>query len=87
MRMGPTTRYSSGVPVGRSTKIAQARAEDDAGRTPAIVVEHEKVAAHYNLPALFLYRTVARRIREAMSSSASSQLTRSQRPSPRSPAG
>lgn len=39
-------------------------AEDDAGRTPAIVVEHEKVAAHYNLPALFLYRTVARRIRE-----------------------
>jgi hypothetical protein len=39
-------------------------AEDDAGRTPAIVVDHEKVAAHYNLPTLFLYRTVARRIRE-----------------------
>lgn len=39
-------------------------AEDDAGRTPAIVVEHEKVAEHYRLPALFLYRTVARRIRE-----------------------
>ncbi len=32
------------------------------GRVPRIVQEHEKVAAHYRLPALFLYREIARRI-------------------------
>lgn len=32
------------------------------GNIPAIVVEHEKVAQHYNIPALYLYREIARRV-------------------------
>lgn len=39
-------------------------AEDNAGRTPAVVADHEAVARQYHLPALFLYRTVARQIRD-----------------------
>lgn len=36
----------------------------EAGEIPGIVQEHEKVAEHYNIPALFLYREIARRIQD-----------------------
>lgn len=34
------------------------------GKTPKIVEEHEIVAKHYGIPALFLYREIAERIRD-----------------------
>lgn len=34
------------------------------GQIPGIVQEHEKVAEHYGIPALYLYREVARRIEQ-----------------------
>jgi sialidase-1 len=34
------------------------------GKIPGIVQEHEKVAEHYGIPALYLYREIARRIEQ-----------------------
>jgi hypothetical protein len=36
----------------------------NAGKVPGIVQDHEKVAEHYGIPALYLYREIARRIKE-----------------------
>ncbi|MCK5805502.1 MAG: SGNH/GDSL hydrolase family protein, partial [Lentisphaeria bacterium] len=36
----------------------------EADKIPSIVQQHEKVAVHYGVPALYLYREIARRIHE-----------------------